>query len=183
MIVMDVFSAIKQLNVDSFYYLNNFIFVDPRLDKIVSFAAKELGIFLIFAAIIFLISHKHPKEGIRNIFVIFFSAFFAWGAARTIKYFYTAPRPFEVLDNVKLLFAHGGGDSFPSGHATFFAALAASLFAYHKRLGIVYILGALAIGVARIASGVHFPIDIIAGYALGGIIGFAVYRFFNRRRD
>jgi len=104
----------------------------------------------------------------------------AWGASRAIKYFYPSPRPFEVFDNIKLLFTHGGGDSFPSGHATFFMALAIALSAYHKRLGIVYIFGALAIGLARVIAGVHFPIDIIAGYILGGIIGIAVYKFFNK---
>jgi len=177
---MDNLAALKELNTKIFFYLNNFSFIDSRLDKAISFASQELGIFLIFAAIIFLISHKHPRDGIRNVLVIFFTAILAWGASRAIKYFYPLTRPFEVFDSVKLLFSHGGGDSFPSGHATFFAALATALFAYHKRLGMIYALGALLIGISRIIAGVHFPVDILAGYILGGVIGLTVYKFFNR---
>ena len=45
----------------------------------------------------------------------------------------------------------------------------------NKKVGYFYIMGAILIGLARIASGVHFPIDIIFGY----IIGIAVTLIFS----
>ena len=33
---------------------------------------------------------------------------------------------------------------------------------------------ALLIGLARIIAGVHFPIDILGGFVLGGIVSFLV---------
>ena len=61
-------------------------------------------------------------------------------------------------------------DSFPSGHAMFFGALAMSLYFVQKRIGYMYFVVALIVGLARVASGVHFPIDIFVGYILGILI-------------
>ena len=107
---------------------------------------------------------------IREIFYVFFSSVSAWILAEILKHFIVTPRPFIYFQNLTPLFVHGGMDSFPSGHAMFFSALAVSLYLVHKRLGIVYILVALIVGLARIASGVHFPIDILCGYILGTFI-------------
>ena len=60
--------------------------------------------------------------------------------------------------------------SFPSGHATFFSALATALYFYHKRLGLWFGLGAVIIGLARIISGIHYPADILTGFGLGMLI-------------
>ena len=102
----------------------------------------------------------------------------AWLISYVIKDLVSAPRPFLVFaeSDMNLLFEWGGYNSFPSGHTTFFAALAVSLTFFHKKLGILYLFGALLIGLARIAGGVHFPIDILAGYALGGVVAYIVFK-------
>ncbi|WP_338809386.1 phosphatase PAP2 family protein [Neisseria leonii] len=65
------------------------------------------------------------------------------------------------------------GASFPSGHATYAAALAAALFINHRRSpqhalwlagGILF---ALAMGLSRLILGVHYPTDIAAGWITG----------------
>jgi len=58
-------------------------------------------------------------------------------------------------------------------------ALGTALFAYHKKLGAIYILGALAIGVARVVAGVHWPGDILAGWFLGAVIGWLAYSMYH----
>lgn len=78
------------------------------------------------------------------------------------------------------MFEHGGGDSFPSFHATFFSALATSFYFYHKYLAWIYIIGAILIGASRITAGIHWPVDILVGYALGGLIGYIAYRLLSR---
>ncbi len=56
-----------------------------------------------------------------------------------------------------------------------FAALASALYFYHKKIALWYAIGALLIGLSRITVGIHWPLDILAGYILGGIIGGGVY--------
>jgi undecaprenyl-diphosphatase len=82
------------------------------------------------------------------------------------------PRPPSGLVHVT---ATEHGFSFPSGHATFFAAWLATLylvlapgFSRSARLGgaIVVALLILAAGLARVEVGVHWPTDIIGGYLL-----------------
>ena len=78
-----------------------------------------------------------------------------------------------MFSNIVPLFSESGY-AFPSGHATFFMALAFALFFNHKKAGYVFILFALLIGIARIIAGVHFPVDILGGFILGFFIAFFV---------
>lgn len=87
--------------------------------------------------------------------------------------------------------ADAGGFSFPSGHAMMAFALygiLAFIFWYHvKRTGnrILLVLFAafmiLMIGMSRIYLGVHYPSDIVGGYAASGfwmIITIVIYTYF-----
>jgi undecaprenyl-diphosphatase len=62
----------------------------------------------------------------------------------------------------------------------FFSALAMSLYFINKRIGILYFIVALIVGLARVASGVHFPIDILVGYILGIIIA-VIFKFIFKK--
>lgn len=67
--------------------------------------------------------------------------------------------------------------SFPSGHATasialygFLAFLLCRLYPERKRVVLMVAIAIiLAIGFSRLYLGAHFPSDVIAGYALGGL--------------
>lgn len=64
--------------------------------------------------------------------------------------------------------------SFPSGH-TLHAVLVAVVVAAHlPALGLVFIPLAVTIGLSRVVLGVHYPTDVLAGGAIGGLLGFAV---------
>jgi membrane-associated phospholipid phosphatase len=97
----------------------------------------------------------------------------AWVIATAIKMQLMWPRPYQALENFKPLLEYGGLDSFPSGHATFFAAVttvAGLMYRPWLSLGLI----ALAIGLLRIATGIHFVSDVLAGWGLGVLIGIAV---------
>ena len=64
--------------------------------------------------------------------------------------------------------------SLPSGHATVAFACATALALPVPRLAVpLYVLAAL-IAFSRVYTGVHYPLDILAGAALGLVVGLAV---------
>ena len=168
------------MNEQIFHFFNNFAGQNAYLDFVLIFLSNWFGYLLLGGLSVFLVFHKDKKQGVRDLFVVLAAAVAAYALSKVIKMLVPNPRPFEVLSDAHVLYIHGGGDSFPSGHATFYMSLAASLFFYHRKLALVYFVGALIIGLARIAVGVHWPFDILGGWVLGGVIGAGAYYFYNR---
>jgi len=48
--------------------------------------------------------------------------------------------------------------AFPSGHTAQAFALAVTIFMHDKKIGWFFLIGALAIGVARVLANVHYPV-------------------------
>ncbi|OKK13051.1 hypothetical protein AMK16_31430 [Streptomyces sp. CB00455] len=86
-------------------------------------------------------------------------------------------RPFRQHEGLYLLDQGAGGGfgtgfaqtqfSFVSDHATLAMALGVGVFVANRRLGLIGIALALAEGVCRVYAGVHYPTDVIGGFALG----------------
>jgi undecaprenyl-diphosphatase len=67
-----------------------------------------------------------------------------------------------------------GSHSFPSGHtASSFACATVLAFASPRFAPLFYLL-ALAIGFSRVYNGVHYPLDVVGGAALGVLIGLGI---------
>ncbi len=101
-------------------------------------------------------------------------------SSRIIKPIADRERPCRALRGLEKPVSCGVGRSFPSSHAATGFALATSAAPSIARGG--WILFPLAAGVAlsRVVLGVHYPSDILAGAALGMVIG-AVGRHYVRR--
>jgi undecaprenyl-diphosphatase len=110
----------------------------------------------------------------REIFTALISAGLGWFMAEVIKNAVQSPRPFEAIDGINNLFPEVGY-AFPSQHATFFTALAFAIYLQHKKAGYFFLFLALAIGVARVVAGVHYPIDILGGIVLGILVAYIVH--------
>ncbi|MGQ9681344.1 MAG: phosphatase PAP2 family protein [Anaerolineae bacterium] len=76
-------------------------------------------------------------------------------------------RPFTAHDGVTLLFYYPSDSSLPSNSAIVAFVFAASLYRRSLPLGIGAYALAMLLGLARIVGGVHYPLDIAAGAALG----------------
>nr|WP_308271511.1 phosphatase PAP2 family protein [Kitasatospora sp. SUK 42] len=77
------------------------------------------------------------------------------------------PRPFvDHPDLLVLVDGKAGTHSFVSDHSTMTMAVAVALFLVNRRLG--WIAGGLALlqGFCRMFMGVHYPTDVIGGFAL-----------------
>lgn len=84
-------------------------------------------------------------------------------------------RPFDLLENVQVLdYFQGAG--FPSGHVALATALALTTGHYlikkNPWLPALWILG---VAVSRIYLGVHLPLDIVGGFAIGWL-SYALFR-------
>lgn len=112
-----------------------------------------------------------------------FSAIVArFGAVELIRFLYPRERPFVANSLDALINQNPLESSFPSGHATFFMALAVYLIlAGDKKLGWFIFVSAMAIGLARVAAGVHWPSDVMAGWLVGGLVSWLVFKLFNKK--
>ncbi|MGI9118494.1 MAG: phosphatase PAP2 family protein [Minisyncoccia bacterium] len=124
----------------------------------------------------------HPilRRRVKEIIFIFSGAGLSWALVTVLKDLFVNPRPFILYPSIETLFRFGSLESFPSGHSAFYAALAVSIFAYHRRAGIWFALGAVVIGVSRIIAGVHFPLDVLFGFIFGASVAILVYVFFRK---
>lgn len=72
--------------------------------------------------------------------------------------------------------------SFPSGHATTAGALAMALALLAPKLRVFVLLAGGWIAISRPVLGVHFPSDILAGFAFGAWFSWIYARSFARKR-
>ncbi|MBY0376565.1 phosphatase PAP2 family protein [Patescibacteria group bacterium] len=169
------------MNNAIFYFFYNFAHKSAFVDGLITFFAVYFPYLVIIIAGLFVLFHhevikaENPWQVLmqkkKEILRVFIYGLVAWIVAYVFKILIHTDRPFVKLSNVQNLFPETGF-AFPSGHATFFAALAFSIFFYHKKVGYWFMGFALIIGLARIAGGVHFPIDILGGFALGGLVAY-----------
>lgn len=162
------------------------------MNSLIIFIATTFGYLVIAATFLFLLVHKeffrttHPwKALVQKIWETLFSFFVggvAWIAAHVLKDLIHTSRPF-IADTTLVPLFQETGYSFPSGHATFFFALAMSVYLYHKRAGTVLFVCAALISIARVLAGVHYPIDILGGAVLGILVVYAVHKVAKRGQN
>ena len=88
-----------------------------------------------------------------------------------------APRPYEVWEIVPLLDRDSPGQSMPSRHV--FSATIISMACLHANLSVGFILLILSaiLSLVRVLGGVHYPKDVLVGYACGLVWGVIFFLF------
>lgn len=143
------------------------------MDSLMIFTAKYLVYILAAAAIIFLLLQKRE---IQKKLIVFagIDLLLTYLAGKLAGKLFYDPRPF-VATHIKSLIPHAPTNGFPSDHALVSFAIAWIIFAYNKRIGIIFALVALFIGISRIYVRVHSPIDIIGSFGISAIVALVVY--------
>ena len=138
-----------------------------QIMKSITFFGGEIFLGLAIILTIIILLRKHKKDA----FVFGFLLFFGIILNLVLKGVFQRPRPdlFALITETTF--------SFPSGHAmnssVFFLSLTYFIFrnTRNKKLGIwLSVLSGvivLLIGISRIYLGVHYPSDVIAGFAAG----------------
>ncbi len=139
----------------------------PALDPVfVAFTLLgEEGFFMLLLPLLYWSADR--RTGMRLTVVFLFSAYLNAAA----KAYFDLPRPFAWDPNIRRLYPAGGA-GFPSGHAQG-AVVVWGYLAWAARRPWTW-LPAVAlmffIALSRVYLGVHFPVDVLGGYALGGAV-------------
>lgn len=177
------------LDINIFYLLNNLAEQSRIFDKLVVFLAVYLQYFLVLAFILLLYFSGYAKPEKIRIFLATVVAIVVsrLGVAEFIRFLHHRPRPFLVLEVHKLIsnsdwFYSDKEWSFPSGHSTFFFAMATSIYLYNKKWGIGFFIASILMSVSRIIAGVHYPSDILGGAVIGIVVAYAIFYFVEKRK-
>jgi len=106
----------------------------------------------------------------------FFAIILAWPIiSLAIGKLINRPRPFETKGVQELLF-HRPDYSFPSDHAAALFAMAFSFwFSGYKKLAYFFLGIAILVSFFRVATGIHWPSDIVAGAIVGLAAAWLIY--------
>jgi undecaprenyl-diphosphatase len=139
------------------------------VDALAVFLAEYLPYFLVVG--LFYYSFRQNSWRNRVLFFLLLGfvllisvGFIAW----PLQVLVGSDRPFQVLGFDAYVFA-STAHSFPSLHATFFAAISTLLLLIDRKWGLWYGLATVFVGVGRVAAGVHWPVDVLAGFFIGTI--------------
>lgn len=168
---------LEKFNIEGFRLINNLAGHNVWLDRFMIFSADKMGYLLILSVLIIFWKKDYFKKAV---FISLGSAIVArFVFAAMLRYFFYSPRPFLVLDNVNRLINHEASSSFPSGHATFYFAIAMGIYLFNKRAGWIYFVLAGLMGFSRIFVSVHWSLDIFGGAVLGVATAILVNYFIN----
>lgn len=114
-------------------------------------------------------------------FLTFITIASTWVSVYIIKYIFMVERPFVSLGLTPLFLETGF--SFPSSHTAIMAVLTVVIWKLNRKLGIVFSIFTILIGISRIVIGVHYPLDVVAGACFGALLGLAILWFYNKTKQ
>jgi undecaprenyl-diphosphatase len=110
----------------------------------------------------------------------------AEASSRLLKELIGRDRPFVAEPEPDPIVREPASHSLPSGHATVSFACAVVLTSAVPRLAVPFYVLAAAIAWSRVVTGVHYPLDVLAGAVLGLAVGWlaitALRRLLTARR-
>lgn len=126
------------------------------------------GMFAIALALILLILPKTRRDGLVCACSLLVNALIVNVALKNII---DRIRPYERIQDLKLLIGVQSDSSFPSGHsAACFSVAVVLLIRVDKKLSIPVLLVSTVIAFSRLYVGVHYPSDVLAGIGVGTLV-------------
>jgi undecaprenyl-diphosphatase len=162
------------LNQTIFLFIHQFAGRSAFLDDVAIFFAEYLP-YLMVAAFLLL---AYYQAGWKRKIYLFCEGAIAIMLSRgliteTIRFFYHHPRPFSFYNFTPLVQEQGW--SFPSGHMAWFFALSLTIWYANRSWGWWFFALSTVMGVARVYVGVHWPLDIVGGMAVGLLSAWLVH--------
>ena len=175
------FRTMSSFNLRFFDFIYGFSHRNILLDGVGIFFAQYLAYFLVAGFLILILNQKGTRRKIYVFCEGALAAILARGIITEVIHFFYHPRPFEALHFIALI--PESGPSFPSGHMTFFFALALAVGYTNKKWGAAYFLLAAIMGIARIYVGVHWPLDVLGGMVIGILSAIGIHWLLKDSRN
>lgn len=112
--------------------------------------------------------HKHG--GLRELIALTMGACAAYVSNALVAQVWFRLRPFTAGAATLLISQPAALKSFPSDHATIAFFIAVLLTAHRRGWWVSFLLAAL-VALGRVAVGVHYPTDVLAGALVGTVFG------------
>ncbi len=170
---------LKELDTSLFYFINVglanpfFDFLMPLVTELKHWAPIYLLGF------IFLI-YKYRIRGLVIIILLLLTAGVSDQIGGLLKEHFQRLRPCWELQDINLLVPCGQGKSFPSNHATNNFGAAIILTYFFRNKWYYFYTCAFLVAISRIFIGVHYPLDILGGMALGSVVGLSFILLYNQ---
>jgi undecaprenyl-diphosphatase len=161
-------------DVDLLYDINGLAKDAPhRLDRVMEFVG-EYGLLLAMVLLVlwcwWTVRRRGAQDAASSVAALVWAPLAAGLAVLVnvpIRGFVERPRPFVDHQGLAVLVTGKNDFSFVSDHATITMALGVGLFVADRRFGVAGIGLALLEGFCRVYMGVHYPTDVVGGFALG----------------
>jgi undecaprenyl-diphosphatase len=158
--------------------LNDFLFHhDAVEDPLLFYVNASEALFVATLALVFLAARGNRFAPWRRAaLAAVLSAGLGLAVGKVISELVDRARPF-VADphGVHLFSGHAADPGFPSDHATAAFAIAVAILLRKRGWGIAALVAATVLSVGRVALGVHYPSDVLAGAALGSAAALALW--------
>jgi undecaprenyl-diphosphatase len=138
-------------------------------DPVTTFATLAVPVYALATVALWFVSRP---PGVSRWRLASVSALVAAGIAmfanQVIAHVWDRPRPYAThVATTHLLSAPSPDPSFPSDHAAAAFAIAFCVLAFSRWAGAGFLAAATLIGLSRIALGMHYPSDVLAGALVG----------------
>ncbi len=159
------------------HHLNGFLVHHDGIEDPLSFyvsAAELLFLGMLIVAFVVVGGHRR-RDAQRAVVAAGLSAGLALAIASVMARVVDRPRPFVGHHGIHLFVAHAADPGFPSDHATAAFAIGVALLLRFRAWGLVTLVFATVLAVGRVALGIHYPTDVLAGAALGAAVALGLY--------
>jgi len=146
-------------------------------DPISAYASASEALFLLLLFVLFAVVWGRMRTLARRAAVAAgASAGIALAIGQVLSHVVDRPRPFVAHPGLIHLFApHVADPGFPSDHTTAAFAIATAIVLRNRLWGGLALAAATLLGLSRVVIGVHYPLDVLAGAALGSAVALALF--------
>lgn len=154
-------------NISLFFQIFNLSGQSHSLDQFMIFGTKYL-VYIMFILTLILAWFGKIKER-KTLLLIILGLPISILIIIGIHQFYFEPRPFVTFNFLPVVSEAADSASFPSRHATIASVIAFAYTYFKSKWALVFWLAMLWIGLSRVFVGVHYPLDILGGFATAAV--------------
>lgn len=166
---------LRHIHINRIESLDNFLYY-------LSYLTTYITISFFIVLIIFYLK-KRSKQILHSFFILLSIVLTSAFATLFFKMLFSRERPFLTYAEITKL-SEAGSMSFPSGHTAeaFALAFGISFLFPQKKFIIPVFIWAILVAYSRMALGVHYPFDVLAGILLSLMISIAIFLPYNRKQ-